>query len=118
MKDVANERQSSDLLLLRGQPVLLSPICSIIPGSVLKVADVELRNEEPVLHLTELVPVVDDKLSDVLDAGRHVDAFFSLSVNLIRFLDCLAINAVCIDGYDVTCQFSEKLLHNTIVLDM
>jgi hypothetical protein len=36
-------------------------------------------------------------------------------VVLIRFLNCLAVNAVRINGYDVTSQFSEKLLHNTIV---
>ena len=112
VKDMTNERQSSDLLLLRRESVLLASVRCVIPGTFLEVADVVFRNEEFVLHLTELVSVVDNKLSHVFDAGGDIDALLSLCVNSVGLSDGLAINAVCIEGHDVTCQFSEKLFHD------
>ena len=102
MKDVANKCQSSDLLLGLSKTILLQSVCSVVPGSVFEMTDVELRDEEFAFHLAELVSVIDDKLSHVLDAGGNIDALLSYGMNPVSLFDCLSVNAVCVDGYNVT----------------
>ena len=115
MKDVPNESESSCFLLLWSEASLLQAVSGVVPCSILKVRDVKLRDEQFVLDLAELVSVVDDKLSHILDAGCNVDAFLPFCVYSICLFHGLAIDPVGIDGYDVTCNFSEKLLHDSYV---
>ena len=102
MKDVPYEGKPSDFLLFRSEASLLQAVSGVIPCTILKVADVELRDEQAVLHLTELVPIVDDKLSYIFDARCNVDTLLPYCVYSICFFHSLTIDAVCIDGHYVT----------------
>ena len=68
MKDMPYEGKSSYFLLFRRETSLLQAVSGIIPSTILEVADVKLRNEQAVLHLTELVTIINNKLSYILDA--------------------------------------------------
>ena len=118
MKDVPYKGESSCFLLLWSEASLLQAVSGVVPCSILKVRDVKLRDEQFVLDLAELVTVIDDKLSYIFDARCNVDAFLPFCVHSICLFYGLAIDSVGIDGYNVTCNFSEKLLHDSYVLNM
>ena len=101
MKDMPYKGESSRFLLFWSEASLLQSVSGVVPCSILEVRDVELRDEQLVLDLTELVPIIDDKLPDILDAGRYVDALLPFCVYSICLLHGLAIDSVSIDGYKV-----------------
>lgn len=110
-----DESEPSCFLLCFGKAVLSSSVGRMVPRSAPEVADVEFRNEEAMLHLAELVTVVDDQLPHILDAGCDVDHLSPLFVYLVCLLYRLAVDSVRVYRYDIACDSSEKLLHAYIV---
>lgn len=115
MQHVVDEGEPSCLLLLVGESVLTASVGRMVPRSALEVADVVLRDEQAMLHLAELVAVVDDQLPHILDAGCDVDHLSPFLVYLVGLLHRLAVDSVRVYRYDITCDSSEKLLHIYVV---